>query len=137
MKVAIYTDGACKGNPGPGAWAAILVCEKDGQTHTKCLTGTNPNTTNNRMELEAAVSALAALRIPGQDVTIMSDSLYVVRAVNGGNNYKNLDLIQRLKEEMEKQKSVTAVHIRGHNGHPYNEQCDRMAHKAVVAALAA
>ena len=134
--IDIYTDGACRGNPGPGGWAAILVYggkEKE-------LSGGEPRTTNNRMELTAAIAALKALKYPCE-VTLTSDSKYLTDAVNRGwlESWKkrgwkkadksavlNVDLWEELLGLLEKHK-VTFVWIRGHDGHPYNERCDRLA----------
>lgn len=134
-EVIIYTDGACSGNPGPGGWAAILTCngvEKE-------LSGSEAQTTNNRMELTAVISGLEALKRPCR-VIIVSDSSYVCNAVNknwlknwkakgwkrSGGELLNVDLWQKLD-------SLLAVHeisfewIKGHDGHPYNERCDTLA----------
>jgi len=134
--VDIYTDGACRGNPGRGGWGAILVfgnIEKE-------LSGGEPMTTNNRMELIAAISALEALKEPCE-VTLTSDSKYLIDAIEKGwaiswrakgwrradkSPALNPDLWQRLLELLEIHK-VSFVWVRGHNGHPYNERCDRLA----------
>lgn len=135
-KVDIYTDGACRGNPGKGGWGAILVygsVEKE-------LSGGEVETTNNRMELSAVIAALAALKEPCQ-VKLTTDSQYVVNAIEKGwldswqkNGWKksgkgtvlNIDLWQKLIVMLEKH-SVEFVWVRGHNGHPYNERCDKLA----------
>lgn len=135
-KVNIYTDGACKGNPGPGGYGAILVyngVEKE-------FSGGEANTTNNRMELLGAITALAALKEPCE-VELCSDSKYLVDAVTKGwvRNWQqkgwkkadgkptlNPDLWQRLLELLDVHR-VTFVWIKGHAGHPYNERCDRLA----------
>ncbi|HHT54363.1 MAG TPA: ribonuclease HI [Clostridiales bacterium] len=135
-RVEIYTDGACRGNPGPGGWAAILVCGKK----EKELTGGEPQTTNNRMELTAAIAALKALKYPCE-VTLTSDSKYLTDAINLGwlalwqrrgwrkadnSPVLNVDLWEKLLPLLGKHR-VTFVWIRGHDGHPYNERCDRLA----------
>lgn len=134
--VDIYTDGACRGNPGRGGFGAILVyrgVERE-------LSGGDPETTNNRMELLAAITALEALKEPC-DVTLTSDSKYLVDAVTEGwvyswraNGWKksgrgaalNVDLWERLLPLLEMH-TVHFVWVKGHDGHPYNERCDRLA----------
>ncbi len=135
-QVMIYTDGACSGNPGPGGYGAILVYG----AHEKELSGAEANTTNNRMELMAVITALEALRRPC-DVVITSDSTYVVNAVTKGwlKNWEakqfmktkttpvpNAELWRRLLAAMQPH-AVRFVWVRGHNGHAYNERCDRLA----------
>ncbi len=135
-KVNIYTDGACKGNPGPGGWGAVLVyngIEKE-------LSGGEQKTTNNRMELTAVISALSALKEPCE-VELCSDSKYALDALIKGwavswqkNGWKkadkkpalNSDLWQVLLELTDMHK-MTYVWVKGHEGHPYNERCDAMA----------
>lgn len=137
-KVDIYTDGACKGNPGPGGYGAILVyngIEKE-------FSGGEANTTNNRMELLGAITALSVLKEPCE-VTLTSDSKYLVDAVTKGWVYGwqkkgwkkadgkpalNVDLWERLLPLLETHK-VTFHWIKGHDGHEYNERCDRLAVK--------
>ncbi len=134
--VDIYTDGACRGNPGRGGWGAILVC--DGRE--KELSGGEAATTNNRMELTAAIRALEALKVPCE-VTLTSDSKYLTDAVNLGwltswrtRGWKksdktpvlNIDLWEKLLTLLGKH-NVTFIWVRGHDGHPYNERCDRLA----------
>lgn len=134
--VEIYTDGACRNNPGRGGWGAILVYggkEKE-------LSGGEAMTTNNRMELSAVIAALSALKEPCR-VTLTTDSQYVVNAIEKGwleswhkNGWKksdksrvlNVDLWESLLELLEKH-SVELVWVKGHNGHPYNERCDKLA----------
>lgn len=135
-EVSIYTDGACRGNPGRGGWGAILVY---GQFE-KELSGGERETTNNRMELLAAIEGLRALKEPCR-VTLYSDSKYLVDAFNLGwtknwqeenfrtgkkNEVKNPDLWQTLLE-LVRIHEVTFVWVRGHNGHAYNERCDILA----------
>lgn len=135
-KVKIYTDGACKGNPGSGGWGCILVYGK----LEKELSGGEPSTTNNRMELSAAIFGLSMLKEPCE-VELFSDSKYLVDAVNlgwarswrakgwkkgDGKPALNVDLWERLLGLLELHK-VSFVWVRGHNGHEYNERCDRLA----------
>ena len=135
-KVEIFTDGACSGNPGPGGYGTILRC---GQ-HEKELSGGEEKTTNNRMELTAVIEGLKALNRPC-DVTIYSDSQYVVNGITKGwaagwkrNGWRksdkkpalNADLWDALLTELEKHK-VTFNWVKGHAGHPENERCDDLA----------
>ena len=135
-KVLIYTDGACSGNPGCGGWGAVLVYGKA----EKELCGSDKDTTNNRMELTAVIKALEALKEPCE-AEITTDSKYVCDAVNNGWVYSwqkngwrkadkmpalNVDLWQRLLGLLKVHKT-TFIWVKGHNGHPYNERCDRLA----------
>ena len=135
-KVELYTDGACRGNPGRGGWGAILVYgDKE-----KELSGGEPMTTNNRMELMAAIEGLAALRVPCE-VTLTSDSKYLVDAINKGwleswkkNGWRKADKSAVLNVELWKKidmllavHDVSFVWVHGHMGHPYNERCDALA----------
>ena len=134
--VDIYTDGACRGNPGVGGWGAVLVY----RGREKELCGGEPLTTNNRMELTAVIEALAALHEPCE-VTLTSDSKYLVDALSLGwaegwqqrgwrkadrSPALNADLWERLLELTSRHR-VTPVWVKGHAGHPYNERCDRLA----------
>jgi ribonuclease HI len=138
-EVQIYTDGACRGNPGPGGWGAILVCGE----HKKELSGGEPSTTNNRMELLAAINALEQLKYPCA-VTLTTDSKYLCDAITKGwatqwkrNGWRrsnkepaaNPDLWERLLGLLSIHK-VEFVWVKGHNGHPFNERCDEMATQA-------
>ena len=134
--VDIYTDGACRGNPGPGGWGAILVYNG----REKELSGGERETTNNRMELSAVIAALSALKEPC-DITLTSDSKYVVDAVTKGwveswrrNGWRKADKSPALNVDLWEQllpllqmHHVNFVWVRGHNGHPYNERCDVLA----------
>ena len=140
-KVNIYTDGACSGNPGTGGYGAILVyTDSDGIKHEKELSEGFQSTTNNQMELLAVITALEALKKPC-DVTVYSDSKYVVDAFNnnwidgwikkgwktaGKTPVKNVELWQRLLKAKEPHK-VDFVWVKGHAGHDYNERCDTLA----------
>ena len=131
-EVQIYTDGACRGNPGNGGWGAILVYG----SHERELSGGERETTNNRMELTAVIEGLSALKYPCK-VTVYSDSKYVVDAflldwISGWKRsgwkkgLKNPDLWERLYALTETHQ-VSFVWVKGHNGHDYNERCDRLA----------
>lgn len=132
MRVTAYTDGAASGNPGPGGYGAVLEAGK----HRRELWGGYRRTTNNRMELMAVIVALEALKLPGMEVTVVSDSKYVVDAVEQGWLFdwekkgfakkKNPDLWKRFLA-IYCQHKVRFEWIRGHNGHPQNELCDRLA----------
>lgn len=136
-QVEIYTDGACRGNPGPGGWGAILVYG----ARERELSGGEANTTNNRMELTAAIAALSALTEPCR-VTLTSDSTYLVKAIREGwldawrkkdfRGVKNPDLWKRLDPLLSRHE-VEFVWVRGHAGHPYNERCDKLATAAADA----
>lgn len=135
-KVEIFTDGACSGNPGPGGWGAILRyngVEKE-------LSGGEKDTTNNRMELTAVISALKALKMPCEAV-VTTDSKYVYESITKGWVYSwqkngwrkadkkpalNVDLWTELLELLGKHQ-VTFNWVKGHNEHPENERCDRLA----------
>jgi ribonuclease HI len=137
--VVIYTDGACDPNPGPGGWAAIL---RSGP-HEKVISGSHPDTTNNRMELQAALSALRALKRPCH-VTLHTDSEYVRQGITewlpawrrqgwrtgGRRPVQNQDLWQALATAAEEHR-VEWRWVRGHAGDPLNERADRLARAAI------
>ena len=141
-----WTDGACSGNPGPGGWG-VLLRAMDGDTIVKEreLQGGEADTTNNRMELMAAISALETLTRPTA-LTITTDSAYVKNGVTGWihgwkrNGWKtadrkpvkNVDLWQRL-DAAQARHSVTWKWIKGHAGHPENERADALARAAIIA----
>jgi ribonuclease HI len=138
-QVTIYSDGACSGNPGPGGWGAILMSG----THRKELNGGEAATTNNRMELMAAISALEALRKPAR-VDIHTDSEYVQKGISGWINgwkrngwrtasrqpVKNADLWQRL-DAAQARHEVRWHWVRGHAGHTENERADELAREGM------
>lgn len=142
MEVTIYTDGSARGNPnGPGGYGAVLhYVDSKGMLHERELSQGYAKTTNNRMELMAAIAGLEALVRPCQ-VTLYSDSQYLVKAFNehwidgwqkknwkrGKNDpVKNVDLWKRLLAAMEPHE-VKFVWVKGHNGHEMNERCDQLA----------
>ena len=141
-RVEIFTDGACKGNPGPGGWGALLRLGK----HEKELSGSDPHTTNNRMELTAAIRALEALIEPCE-VVLHTDSKYVMdgitRWVHGWKRngwvtaskkpVQNAELWHDLIEVAGKHK-IEWIWVKGHDGHPENERVDRLASDAALAA---
>lgn len=138
--VEIFTDGACSGNPGPGGWGAILRFGP----HERELQGAEPDTTNNRMELMAAIVALESLKEPC-DIDLTTDSQYVRQGITewmpgwirknwrtaAGQPVKNKDLWQRLS-------TAAAMHhvrwhwVKGHSNHPENERCDALARDAIT-----
>ncbi len=140
--VIVYTDGACSGNPGPGGWAAILKHPATGKE--KKLSGGHPSTTNNRMELTGAIEGLKAIDASRRrHVRLVSDSEYVLRGLtewisgwiaNGWRRgkkqnaepVKNVELWQELYS-LTQRHEMSYEHVRGHSGHPENEECDRLA----------
>ena len=143
-KVEIATDGACKGNPGPGGWGAVL---RYGTVEKELSGGENPST-NNRMELMAAIRALEALKRPSH-VTLSTDSRYVMDGLtkwlkgwqrNGWKTasrqpVKNADLWRELVTAAEPHR-IDWVWVKGHAGHPDNERADRLASDAALASRA-
>lgn len=134
-----YTDGACSGNPGPGGWGAVLIA-RDGDVVVKEreLKGGEAHTTNNRMELLAAINALETLSSPSR-LTVVTDSSYVKDGITKwiygwkakgwkkkGGEIKNIDLWQRL-DEARARHDVTWEWVKGHAGHPENERADELA----------
>ncbi len=138
-QVVIYTDGACKGNPGPGGWGALLVY----RGVEKALWGGEAETTNNRMELTAVIRALAVLNRPCT-VRIVTDSKYVMQGVESWlanwkrrgwltasrQPVKNVDLWQQLDQQLAGHQ-VSWEWVRGHTGHPGNERADALANQGV------
>lgn len=130
--IYLYTDGASSGNPGPGGYGAVLIC----QGYRKEMSGGFSLTTNNRMELLAVIKGLEAINWQNARVEVFSDSTYVVKAVNEGwldkwmakgfNKVKNPDLWARFIPVYRKHR-VTFHWLKGHAGHPENERCDTLA----------
>jgi ribonuclease HI len=139
-KVEIFTDGACKGNPGPGGWGALLIAG----AHKKELYGGELNTTNNRMELKAVIEALTALKRPCE-VVVHTDSQYVQKGISewihgwkargwktaAKEPVKNADLWQELDSAQAKHK-VEWRWVKGHAGHDGNERADALANRGVA-----
>lgn len=142
-EVEIYTDGACKGNPGPGGWGALLRCNG----HEKELYGGEPVTTNNRMELLAVISALNTLTRPCA-IILHTDSQYVKNGIttwihgwkkNGWKTadkkpVKNADLWLQL-DEAQKRHKIDWRWVKGHSGHEFNERADALANRGVELVL--
>ena len=141
QKVIIYTDGACSGNPGPGGWAAVLICGE----HKKEIYGGSKNTTNNIMELTAIIEGLKALK-QECEVELYSDSAYSINGFNqgwiynwmkkgwktaDGKDVKNKELWQELYELTKKHK-VTFIKVKGHSDVELNNRCDELARKAIT-----
>ncbi|NLN65981.1 MAG: ribonuclease HI [Clostridiaceae bacterium] len=136
-EVEIYTDGACSGNPGMGGWGTILLYKG----HEKVLSGYEENTTNNRMELNAAIEGLKALKEPCR-VKLYSDSAYLVNAMQKGwlqgwkdngwargkkkEELKNIDLWKMIDSLVQKH-SVEWIKVKGHSDNEYNTLCDKLA----------
>jgi ribonuclease HI len=120
-QVFLYVDGACKGNPGPGGYAAVLVCR--GRENE--IVGGQSRTTNNRMELAAVIAGLQALKRSCR-VVVVTDSRYVALILTGGQAKTNLDLVREARR-LAGQHVVTVEQVRGHSGHALNERCDRLA----------
>lgn len=139
--VIAYTDGACKGNPGPGGWGVVLLYGD----YRKELSGGERTTTNNRMELTAAIEALSALKFP-VEIELVTDSTYVMRGMTewiagwkrrgwrrASGELENRDLWERL-DGLALTHKVTWKWVRGHSGHPLNEEADRLASSAAEKA---
>ncbi len=137
--IEIYTDGACRGNPGPGGWGAVL---RSGE-HVKELFGGEHDTTNNRMEMTAVVNALSALKRPSE-VTLTTDSQYVRKGItewihnwkkNGWKTaakqpVKNADLWQKI-DALSAEHTIRWEWVKGHSGHPENERVDALANRGI------
>lgn len=142
-KIEIFTDGACRGNPGPGAWAVLLRY----QEKEKMLSGTELNTTNNRMELMAAIQALMALKKPCQ-IVLSTDSQYVKKGITewlaqwkrrgwktaSKTPVKNSDLWKQLDEQAARH-TIQWEWVKGHSGHPENDRVDSLANEALDKLL--
>ena len=145
MKVELFSDGACRGNPGPGGWGVLL---RAGERERE-FWGGEAQTTNNRMELQAVISGLQALR-PGCEVHIVTDSQYVMKGVTewmagwkrrgwktaSKAPVKNRDLWEQLDEVLGRHR-ITWEWTRGHSGHPDNERADALANRGIDEAASA
>ena len=139
-KVLIYTDGSCLGNPGNGGYAALLFAKKGEYTFKKVISGYEANSTNNRMELTAAIQALKAIKQPC-NVEIFTDSEYLMRSYsnlplwvkqgwrNTAGPVKNADLWKQLRTECAKHGMVSFKKVTAHSNNKYNEECDQIAKK--------
>jgi ribonuclease HI len=137
--VEIFTDGACRGNPGPGGWGVVLRYGR----HEKEMYGGEPETTNNRMELMAAIQGLESLTRPCK-VSLTTDSVYVRSGItqwlpawkqrgwktSGGKPVKNIDLWKRLDQAAQAH-DVSWHWVKGHSGHPENERADVLANRGI------
>ena len=152
MKIRIYTDGACSENPGPGGWASIWVSDNG----IKVISGNNPNTTNNQMELLAVVKSLYRIRYYSdycKEFEIYSDSAYVVNSINNnwidrwrlngwktskGDDVKNVELwmecLKLLSQIRQMGIKITFIKVKGHSGDTLNEYADEIAKKEVLNA---
>ncbi|WP_342147729.1 ribonuclease HI [Rickettsiella endosymbiont of Aleochara curtula] len=142
-KIEIFTDGACRGNPGPGAWAALLRY----QGKEKTISGTETTTTNNRMELMAAIQALMAVKKPCQ-ISLSTDSQYVQKGITewlpqwkrrnwlttNKKPVKNSDLWKELATQAERHQ-IRWEWVKGHSGHPENDRVDSLANAALDELL--
>jgi ribonuclease HI len=143
-EIKIYTDGACRDNPGLGGWGAVLSYKG----HEKKISGSEPFTTNNRMELTAAIEGLSAIKLSGVTVTVITDSKYVRDGItqwiynwkkNGWKTkakkpVKNIDLWKRL-DDLLSSHEVNWEWVKGHNGHRENEIADHLATSAISTFL--
>ena len=140
--IAVYTDGACSGNPGPGGWGTVLIY----QGREKELSGYEPNTTNNRMELTAVIQGLSALKTVSVPVTVYTDSKYIVDAINqhwidnwqtkGWRNAAKQPVANRdLWEQvivLNQKYQPKYIWVKGHSTNAYNNRCDALAVQAIL-----
>jgi len=141
QEIIIYTDGACSGNPGPGGWGCVLIWGE----HIRELSGGESSTTNQRMEMKAAIEGLKALKVTGWKVQLHSDSAYLVNAINqkwltnwqrnGWVNSKkdpvaNRDLWEELLLYLPRNE-VAFIKVKGHAGNQWNERCDELARNGI------
>ncbi|MDO4735946.1 MAG: ribonuclease HI [Bacteroidia bacterium] len=139
LPINLYTDGASRGNPGPGGYGVVLKCGE----HYKEISAGYECTTNNRMELLAVIVGLEAIKRENAQVNVYSDSTYVVKAVTEGwlvkwqqkglGKQKNADLWERFLQVYKKHQ-IRFFWIKGHDGHPENERCDKLAVQAATSA---
>ena len=144
--VVLYTDGGCRGNPGPGGWGFLAINPLTGQALERC--GGERETTNNRMEMLAAIMGLRSLRKPGLAVLIHSDSQYLIKSVSEwmagwkakgwkkkDGPLKNVDLLKEL-DVLTQQHAVRWQWVKGHAGNPGNERVDALTNRAMDAVQA-
>jgi len=138
-EITIHSDGACSGNPGPGGWGAIIEFNDKSIE----LSGAEKSTTNNRMELTAAIKALSAITVPSS-ITLITDSKYVIEGItrwlpawkergwktSSKKEVKNIDLWREL-DRLNQKHTITWKWVQGHNGHEKNERCDKLAVAAI------
>jgi ribonuclease HI len=143
-EIIIYTDGACRGNPGPGGWGAVL----ESGSHYREMYGSNANTTNNRMELLATIEALTAIKSAKSSIKLYTDSVYVKNGMtqwlpnwkkNGWKTaskkpVKNSDLWLAL-DQVQRRHDIEWLWVKGHAGHPGNEKADQLANRAIDEML--
>lgn len=144
MKMRIYTDGACSGNPGPGGWGAVILFPKGKQE----MSGFESQTTNNRMELKAVIEALKlTISLNHKSISVYSDSAYVVNAINNGwiknwynngwktvskDDVKNKDLwIEMIELISNENINIEMIKVKGHSDNIYNNRCDEIARKEI------
>ena len=142
MRVEIWTDGGCRGNPGPGGWGALLRAG----SHERELSGSDPSTTNNRMEMTAVIEALRALKRDGSEVVLTTDSQYVRKGITewietwkrrgwktaSKAPVKNAELWREI-DALAARHRIDWRWVKGHAGHPENERCDALANGAMDA----
>lgn len=147
-QIIIYTDGACSGNPGPGGYAALVITKKDGKVEEHPITGNESLTTNNRMELIAAIKGLESIDMQQSSIIVYTDSMYLRDGINSWikkwkqNNWltskkepvKNIDLWQKLDALCIKH-TIEWKWVKAHNGDHYNEKVDNLARQAIIAEL--
>ena len=121
-QVLMYVDGSCRGNPGPGGYAAVLRYGG----HEKVIVGGDDDTTNNRMELRAVIEGLGAIKIPST-VLVITDSQYVQNILDGGGGRSNADLVMELSARVVGHR-IKVKKVRGHSGHSGNERVDKLAY---------
>ena len=131
-QVQMGVDGSCWGNPGPGGYAAILLCKGC----ENVVTGSSPQTTSNRMELAAVIAGIKALKSKAVHLVIYTDSEYVAGQLAGNRTRANLDLVTEMRHLVASLASWQVVKVTGHAGDPLNERCDRLARASAKLAQA-
>lgn len=135
-QIEIYTDGSCRGNPGPGGWAAIFL-EKNEKKPFQVLKGRASDTTNNRMEMTAVIEALRfidAHKLHGAEITLYSDSNLIIQTlIQGWKRKANLDLWEEL-DELNEELDIEYMWVKGHDKNHWNNECDKVAQKESLSA---